>query len=124
MLLAAGCVLLAISLVLRVKITRQLGKRTKAIISGLSELAPERFPATLLTEGLYGRVRNPRYLQVIVTVAAWAMIANYLAGYAVFAATLILLPVIIRMEERELRARFGAAFDQYCARVTRLIPKF
>jgi len=59
---------------------------------------------------------------VLVLILGFALFSNYLASYVVFAASVILVWLVIRLEEQELRARFGPAFDEYCARVPRLIP--
>ena len=42
--------------------------------------------------------------------------------FRVRACSVILVWLVIRLEEKELRARFGAAFDEHCARVPRLLP--
>ena len=114
-----GVLLIALSVVMRRHIAHHL---TKKILMGMPELAPEKFPASLLTEGPYARVRNPRYLQVLVLILGLALFTNYLASYAVLAVSVILVWVVIRLEEQELRARFGPVFDDYCARVPRLLP--
>lgn len=92
LLVAFGVILLATSVALRVRLSRQL---TKKVLMGVAELAPnpDRFP--LLTKGIYSRVRNPRYLQVMLAVLGWALIANYLESYIVFAATVVLLRIVI-----------------------------
>jgi protein-S-isoprenylcysteine O-methyltransferase Ste14 len=110
----------ALSIVLRIQVSRHL---TSRILSGIAELAPDRNPAPLLTKGPFARVRNPRYLQIMLAILAFALFSDYLAGYVVFAASIVILRIVIRMEEKELRARFGKAYDDYCTRVPRLVPK-
>ena len=53
-----------------------------------------------------------------------ALIANYLALYLIVALWLPGIYVIVLIEEKELRDRFGAAYDDYCRRVPRFIPRF
>jgi protein-S-isoprenylcysteine O-methyltransferase Ste14 len=53
-----------------------------------------------------------------------ALIANYLALYLVVALWLPGLYFIVLLEEKELRDRFGPAYDEYCRRVPRFIPRF
>jgi protein-S-isoprenylcysteine O-methyltransferase Ste14 len=121
LLMVPAALLIVLSAILRALVSRHL---TKWILLGLPELAPEQFHTPLLTDGVYARVRNPRYLQVLVGVAGVALLSNYLAGYVLFFVTLILLRVIIWMEEKELRNRFGKSFDEYCALVPRLVPRW
>jgi protein-S-isoprenylcysteine O-methyltransferase Ste14 len=118
-LIVPGALLIALSVVMRRHISRHL---TKKILTGMPELAPEQYKTPLLTEGPYARVRNPRYLQVLMLILGFALLSNYLASYVVFGVSVILVWLVIRLEEKELRARFGAAFDEYCARVPRLVP--
>jgi protein-S-isoprenylcysteine O-methyltransferase Ste14 len=91
---------------------------------GLPELAPERYSPTFVTEGLYTWMRHPRYVQVALALLGYAFIANYLALYGVVALWLPGIYVIALLEERELRNRFGAAYDEYCRRVPQFVPRW
>ena len=117
----AGGVLLAASVAMRAVVSSRL---TKKILMGLPELAPDSQGVPLLTEGIYARLRHPRYVQVAVAGLGWALLTNYLAAYVAFAAALVALRLIVSLEERELRQRFGKAYDEYCARTPRFIPSF
>ena len=55
---------------------------------------------------------------------AYALFCNYLATYLLVPAVAILIYLIVLLEERELRNRFGAEYEAYCARVPRFVPKF
>lgn len=90
---------------------------------GLPELAPDRHRGRLVVEGIYARIRHPRYAEMTLTVFACALIANYPSSYAVAALWLLGMRWVVAVEERELRARFGAAYDDYCRRVPRFIPR-
>ena len=92
-------------------------------LAGIPELSKEKYPGKLLTEGIYGRVRNPRYIEVLLWVMAYALFANYLGAYIVVALSLPLIYFVVRLEERELRERFGTAYEEYCRRVPRFMPK-
>jgi len=37
--------------------------------------------------------------------------------------SLPLIYFIVRLEERELRERFGTAYEEYCRQVPRFVPK-
>lgn len=103
---------------------RHLSRRLRLrILIGLPELAPEQHNTPLLTEGIYGRVRHPRYLQFLLALAAYALISNYLATYILLVVLVALVFPLVVIEERELRDRFGAEYESYCARVPRFIPK-
>lgn len=72
---------------------------------------------------IYGRIRHPRYVEFMVGGTGWALILNYLGVYLLMAITVLMLFVIVLLEERELRDRFGEAYVEYCARVPRFIPR-
>ncbi len=116
-----GLPLVALAMAVAVKRQRLLGWKT---LVGLPELSPDKHGIPLLQEGIYARVRHPRYLEFMIGGSGWALAINYLGVYLLVALALALIPVIARVEERELRARFGAAYDQYCARVPRFIPRW
>lgn len=76
----------------------------------------------MLCEGIYARVRHPRYLEVFLLLTFCALFTNYLASYALLAAGVPVLLAIIQIEEWELRHRFGEEYVRYCARVPRFWP--
>lgn len=94
-----------------------------AILVGIPELSPDRFPGKLLTDGIYARIRHPRYVEVVLFTAAYAFLANYVGAYVATALTIPGLYVTVLLEERELRDRFGAAFEEYARRVPRFLPR-
>jgi protein-S-isoprenylcysteine O-methyltransferase Ste14 len=120
-LIAVAVPLLAASIVLRLKVSRHLRFRT---LGGLPELAPESHPQPLLTEGIYSHVRHPRYLEVLLVMASLSLIANNLASYVNWIVAIPSVMVIVGIEERELRDRFGAEYEAYCARVPRFVPRW
>lgn len=73
----------------------------------------------LRTEGIYARSRNPIYLGLFVAVGASALAAPTPLNLAAAAAAVAGHHAIVRAEERFLRERFGAAWDEYAARVPR-----
>jgi protein-S-isoprenylcysteine O-methyltransferase Ste14 len=84
----------------------------------------------LVTAGPYAYVRNPLYLGNLLTAAgfAWAFTgANRPAtrGVLIAGALTAMLGVyaaVVPHEEEYLRATFGTAFDDYVARVPRIVP--
>ncbi len=102
--------------VLRVWPVFVLGRR----FSGLVAIQPGH---TLVTSGIYGVIRHPSYLGLLVMMLGWGLAFRSWVG--VLLTVLIFLPLVARMqaEERLLRTRFGAEYDAYCARTSRLIPR-
>jgi protein-S-isoprenylcysteine O-methyltransferase Ste14 len=116
--LGAVCYLGALALTLRVR--RQLSFRTFA---GVPELSSSASPGQLLQDGIYGVIRHPRYLGVILGVVGHALVVNHAGAYLVVLLCLLAFIPLIRLEERELASRFGAAYTAYRARVPALIPR-
>jgi len=76
----------------------------------------------LNTSGLYEHVRHPRYLGMMAAVLGGCLLVDSRPLWVVAAFWLILALVSIRLEERELRRRFGAAYAAYAQRVPALLP--
>jgi protein-S-isoprenylcysteine O-methyltransferase Ste14 len=96
---------------------------TFGILAGIPELSQKRSPGKLLTEGLYAKVRHPRYIEVFLAVLAYALFANYLGPYVAVVLTVPTIGLIVVLEERELRERFGSEFEDYSRKVPRFIPR-
>ncbi len=78
----------------------------------------------LVTTGVYGCVRNPLYAANIVLGFGLAIASGLwpaIAAYPVVALAYY-LPILLT-EERALREKFGAAFQDYAAGVPRLLPR-
>ncbi len=118
-LIGFGILLLVVAAALRRSFSRHLRRR---ILLGVPELAPDKHGTPLLTEGIYSRIRHPRYVQFFVAVVGYALFCNYLALYLMIPGLAVILYFVVRFEERELRERFGAEYEAYCARVPRFIP--
>ncbi len=119
-LLILGILFLALAGAMRVAIQKRL---TIAILLGLPEIAPDRYPRALITDGIYARVRHPRYVQLLIALVGYALIANHLASYIVVALWLPAIHVIVSLEEKELLEHFGESYANYCLRVPRFIPR-
>lgn len=96
---------------------------TLGIMIGLPELRTEAQPSVLLKEGIYARMRHPRYVEVFLAVLGFAFFSNYLMLYVWAVLSLPVLYAIVVFEERELHARFGPAYAEYCRHVPRFIPR-
>jgi protein-S-isoprenylcysteine O-methyltransferase Ste14/GNAT superfamily N-acetyltransferase len=81
---------------------------------------PER-DGGLVTDGLYSWTRHPMMLGLLV--AFWAT-PDLTVGHLLFAAAATGYVLVgIRFEERDLRRRFGAAYDDYARRVPAVVPR-
>ena len=79
---------------------------------------------SLATTGPYDWTRNPLYLGSAVLACGFLVAGrSIVAAFLVAAYFLLIYPPVMRREERELRARFGAAFDDYAARVPLFLPR-
>jgi protein-S-isoprenylcysteine O-methyltransferase Ste14 len=101
--------------VLRLAPVFVLGRR----FSGLVAIQPEH---RLVTSGLYGVIRHPSYLGLLVLVLGWGL--AFRSGVGVVIALLMLAVVLTRIqaEERLLGETFGAEYDAYRGRTWRLVP--
>jgi protein-S-isoprenylcysteine O-methyltransferase Ste14 len=110
-----GVVLFAAGGALRIRPVFVLGRR----FSGLVAIQPGH---TLVTNGVYGVIRHPSYLGLLVNSLGWGL--AFRSGVGVLLTALILPPLLVRIraEERLLLSQFGDEYDAYCARTSRLIP--
>ncbi len=118
-LLAASAALVGLSFWIAFRRKKHL---TARILAGLPELDPEAGGGTLLTKGIYARIRHPRYVEIAVGTLGYALFSGWLGAILVAVATLPLLHAIVLLEERELVARFGEEYERYRAAVPRYVP--
>jgi protein-S-isoprenylcysteine O-methyltransferase Ste14 len=111
-----GIVLFAAGGALRLWPVFVLGPR----FSGLVAIQPGH---TLVTSGVYGVIRHPSYLGLLVNALGWAL--AFRAGVGVLLTALMIPPLLARIhaEERLLHMQFGDEYGAYCARTARLIPR-
>jgi protein-S-isoprenylcysteine O-methyltransferase Ste14 len=110
-----GVALFAAGGVLRIWPVFVLGRR----FSGLVAIQPGH---TLVTSGVYGVIRHPSYLGLFVNSVGWGLAFRSVVGVLLAALTIPPLLARIRAEETLLRAQFGAEYDAYRARTSRLVP--
>jgi len=120
LLVLPGLILLLFSGWLKIRLSRQL---TTRILVGIPELSKEG-PGKLLTEGIYARIRHPRYSQMTIALTGFALIANYPAGYWMLLCWGAGIYLVTLLEERELTERFGDAYRDYCRQVPRFVPRW
>ena len=76
---------------------------------------------TLVTDGIFGVVRNPSYLGMLILTFGWAL--AFRSSVGVLLAVLLIPPLVarIRAEEGLLRTQFGDEYKTYLSRTSRLI---
>ena len=92
-----------------------LGRR----FSGLVAIQPGH---SLVTRGIYGAIRHPSYLGLLIVSLGWGLAFRSMIGVLLMVLTVPVILARIRAEEALLRAHFGAEYDAYRARTARLIP--
>ncbi len=110
-----GVALFAVGGALRIAPVFVLGRR----FSGLVAIQPGH---TLVTDGIYGVIRHPSYLGLLVNSLGWAL--AFRSGVGVLLTALLLPPLLARIhaEEKLLRSQFGDEYDAYRTHTSRLIP--
>src|SRR5262245_4084220 len=110
-----GLVLFAGGCVLRIVPVFVLGRR----FSGLVAIQEGH---ELVTGGLYGVIRHPSYLGLLVSLVGWSLIFRSAIG--VVASLLFIPPLVARMnsEEALLESEFGERYADYRRRTWRLLP--
>jgi protein-S-isoprenylcysteine O-methyltransferase Ste14 len=110
-----GVILSALGGALRIYPVFVLGRR----FSGLVAIQPGH---TLVIDDIYGVIRHPSYLGLLLNALGWVL--AFRSGVGVLLTALLVPPLVARMraEEALLRAHFGSDYDAYCKRTSRLIP--
>lgn len=110
-----GVVLFAAGGVLRLWPVYVLGRRFSGLVAIQSG-------HELVTSGIYGIIRHPSYLGLLIGSLGWAL--TFRSGVGVLLVALMIVPIVarIRAEEALLHSHFGEAYDAYCRRTSRLIP--
>lgn len=110
-----GVILFAGGGALRIWPVFVLGRR----FSGLVAIQPGH---TLVTNGIYGIIRHPSYLGLLINSLGWALAFRSAVGVLLTALMIPPLLARIRSEEALLLSQFGAEYEAYRARTPRLIP--
>jgi len=95
------------------------------LVNGRGTPAPIDPPKELVVVGPYRFVRNPMYVAGIIALFGWILWSPSLplivAPFLFFIAAHLF---VTGYEEPTLKKKFGAAYEGYCKRVPRWIPKF
>lgn len=113
---AVGLALLYFEVWIFLRVARDLGGSRfigQAELSGGGEVA---------RQGIYAHIRHPRYVGSLLAILGACFLAGTRLMWTVAGIWTVLTLAAISMEERELRARFGAAYEDYCRQVPRFVP--
>jgi len=116
MAVVAGFLLIGVEVYLLVRVERELGGRR---LVGQAELTGT---GEMFTGGLYAYVRHPRYAGMFCAVTGAALLAGTPLLWGILLAWLPFALLAIRLEERELAARFGPPYEDYRRRVPAFFP--
>ena len=111
----AGLALCAVGGLVRLAALRQLGPQFSAYVT----LQPGH---ALVQEGIYGSIRHPLYLSLLLVPTGTAMVFASWLALPIFAASVIFVADRIGQEERLLAETFGAEFRAYQKRTKMLLP--
>ena len=77
---------------------------------------------TLVTGGIYGVIRHPSYLGLLINSPGWSL--AFRSGVGVFLTVLLIPPLLARInaEEKLLHSQFGDDYNVYRSNTWRLIP--
>ena len=114
--IATGLALLVLEAWIFWRVKRDLGA---AKLVGKTELSGG---GEMVREGIYARIRHPRYVGSLIAILGACFLAGTRLMWTVAAVWCLLTLVAIAMEERELRVRYGPAYEEYCRRVPRFLP--
>ncbi len=115
---AAGAYVMSIAI--EIQCRKHLKFKT---LAGVPEVEADQGGRKLLDQGIYARVRHPRYVSVTFGMLAMNLFANYLALWILWPVTIVSLYVIALLEERELIASLGRVYEEYRERVPMFVPK-
>jgi protein-S-isoprenylcysteine O-methyltransferase Ste14 len=110
-----GLLLLGIGVTVRLLAFKTLGEYFSAYVT----LQPNH---RLVQEGIYGSIRHPLYLSLLLAPTGFALVfANSLAA-PILGLAIVFISDRIRREERLLATHFGSRFEDYRRRTWKLIP--
>ncbi|MCH8149128.1 MAG: isoprenylcysteine carboxylmethyltransferase family protein [Planctomycetes bacterium] len=79
---------------------------------------------SLVTTGIYSRIRHPMYSSMFALGVAQALfLPNWIVGPAYLVSFGLLYVFRVRIEERMMLDRFGTEYEDYVQRTGRLIPR-
>jgi protein-S-isoprenylcysteine O-methyltransferase Ste14 len=91
---------------------------------GLAELHPEHRLSGVVREGVYGRVRHPRYLLYMLMIASMAFLTGARPMFLLALVNILMYQILAPLEERKLLDQYGPEYAAYQRSVPRFLPNF
>jgi protein-S-isoprenylcysteine O-methyltransferase Ste14 len=76
----------------------------------------------LQTQGIYAHIRHPRYAGSFLAIVGACLLGGTLVMWIIALIWLTSMLIAIGAEERELKLRFGLAYEEYARNVPRFLP--
>lgn len=111
-----GILILLVGVLLSLVAQHHLGLKRLVCVP---EVLPQTENQKLIMTGIYAYLRHPRYAGYLAMLLGWFL---YSQSVIFLLIALLFLPVI-RLEEKELKQRFGKSYGDYTKSVPALIPK-
>jgi len=114
---AVGGVLFLVASWLDVQTRHALGWRR---LVGLTELNPAHRLCAVIRQGIYARIRHPRYLLYMLMILSMAFLTGAPAIFLLAFLTVLMYQILAPLEERKLLDQYGPRYEEY----RRLVPRF
>jgi protein-S-isoprenylcysteine O-methyltransferase Ste14 len=113
-----GGALLVLANWVGLRVVRDIGLRR---LVGVREMNP-REAGRLVSSGIYGQLRHPRYLAAMLELLGWASLTGAVGIFLLAILSVLLYQLIAPLEEQELREQYGQQFEAYARKVPRFLP--
>lgn len=118
---AAGLLLIGLGLWIGHHVHRDFGLRR---LGGLPEMNPDRYGRALIGEGIYSRLRHPRYVEYMISFVGFALLTGAAGVFVLAFLTIVMYVFLVApLEEREIRERYGTEYEAYARAVPRFFPR-
>jgi protein-S-isoprenylcysteine O-methyltransferase Ste14 len=92
-------------------------------LSGQHEIESDQHRQELVIAGIRRKVRHPIYLGHLCEMLGWSIGTGMAALFGLTAFAIVTGAIMIRMEDAELRQRFGEQFETYRREVPAIVPR-
>jgi isoprenylcysteine carboxyl methyltransferase (ICMT) family protein YpbQ len=90
---------------------------------GIPEMEPHRNVRGVVRDGIYARIRHPRYLVYMLSFWGLAFVTSALGFFVLAIVSVLMYLIVAPLEERELRQQYGSEYEAYCQAVPRFLPR-